>query len=325
MSNIFKEQVARKPDHYPWTNEFINAMWEGHWTPNEFNFRSDIQNFKVDLSEEERQVITKTLSAIGQIEIAVKKFWAKLGDTLPHPSIVDMGLVMAQIEVVHNRAYEKLLDVLQLNHFFEENLKLDIINGRVKYLKKYLEKNYTDDKKQFIYSLVLFTLFVENVSLFSQFYIISWFNRFKNVLKDTAQQVQYTAKEENLHAQIGIKLIQTIREEMPKLFDDELKEKITNEAKEAFKAESKIVDWILGDYEGERINKKILKEYIKSRINDSMIQIGFDKIFDIDESIIRDYEWMDEEVLGNTATDFFFKKPVEYAKKSQTFNSEDLF
>ena len=175
--NIFTEQVARKPDRYPWTNDFINAMWEGHWTPNEFNFRSDIQNFKADLTTEEQDVITKTLSAIGRIEIAVKKFWARLGDVLPHPSITDMGLVMAQIEVVHNRAYEKLLDVLQLNHFFEENLKLDIINGRVKYLKKYLEKNYQNNEKQFVYSLVLFTLFVENVSLFSQFYIISWFNR----------------------------------------------------------------------------------------------------------------------------------------------------
>ena len=75
-----------------------------------------------------------TRSRSGQIEIAVKKFWARLGDVLPHPSITDMGLVMAQIEVVHNRAYEKLLDVLQLNHFFEENLKLDIINGRVKHI-----------------------------------------------------------------------------------------------------------------------------------------------------------------------------------------------
>ena len=276
--NIFTEQVARKPDRYPWTNDFINAMWEGHWTPNEFNFRSDIQNFKADLTTEEQDVITKTLSAIGQIEIAVKKFWARLGDVLPHPSITDMGLVMAQIEVVHNRAYEKLLDVLQLNHFFEENLKLDIINGRVKYLKKYLEKNYQNNEKQFVYSLVLFTLFVENVSLFSQFYIISWFNRFRNVLKDTAQQVQYTAKEENLHAQIGIKLIQTIRQEMPELFDEELIQKIKFEANEAFSAESKIIDWILGDYSGERIDQYVLKEYIKQRINDSLSQIGIGKI-----------------------------------------------
>lgn len=322
---IFEEQIARKPNHYTFTEEFISAMWQGHWTPNEFNFNSDVHNFKVDFNEEEREVVTKTLSAIGQIEISVKKFWAKLGDNLPHPSIVDMGLVMANIEVIHNKAYEKLLDSLSLHEKFEENLKLDIISGRVKYLRKYLDKNYTDNKKQYIYSLILFTLFVENVSLFSQFYIISWFNRYKNSLKDTAQQVQYTAREENIHAQIGIKLINVIKSEYPELFDEELKTKVIQEAKEAFKAESKIIDWILSGYEGERLNSDILKEYVKSRINDSLRQIGFDSIYEINSSLVRDFEWMDEEVLGNSVTDFFHKRPVEYSKSSQVFTAEQLF
>lgn len=323
--NIFQEQVARKPNRYEWTDSFINSMWEGHWTPNEFNFRSDVQNFKVDLTEKERQVIIKTLSAIGQIEIAVKKFWSKLGDNLPHPSLVDLGLVMAHVEVIHNKAYEKLLDVLGLNKIFEDNLKLEIIAGRVKYLKKYLEKNYTDNRKQFVYSLVLFTLFVENVSLFSQFYIISWFNRHKNVLKDTAQQVMYTSREETIHSQIGIKLVQTIRMEFPELFDEEFTIRIQNEAISAFNAESNIIEWILGNYEDDNINVDILKEYIKSRINDSLIQIGIKKVFELDKNLIGSYVWMDEEVIGNNMTDFFEKRPVEYTKNSQTFDEDDLF
>lgn len=322
--SIFEEQIARKPDHYPWTTDFIDAMWAGHWTPNEFNFQSDIQNFKIDLKEEECEIITKTLSAIGQIEIAVKKFWSRLGDNLPHPSLTDMGLVMAHIEVIHNRAYEKLLNLLNLQGQFEENLKLDVILGRVNYLRKYLSKEYKDNHKQYIYSLILFTLFVENVSLFSQFYIISWFNRYKNVLKDTSQQIQYTAKEEMIHAQIGIKLIQTIRKEHSELFDEEMEEKILFEANEAFRAESKIIDWILGEYTGVRMSTDILKEYVKSRINDSLHQIGFRRIYKIDSDLVRDFEWMDEEILGNTSTDFFHKRPVEYVK-SQSVSAEDLF
>jgi ribonucleoside-diphosphate reductase beta chain len=322
--SIFEEQIARKPDNYPWTSDFIDAMWEGHWTPNEFNFHSDIQNFKIDLTEEERGVVIRTLSAIGQIEIAVKKFWSRLGDNLPHPSITDLGLVMAHIEVIHNRAYEKLLNVLHLHDAFEENLKLDVIGGRVKYLRKYLNKEYKDNRKQYIYSLILFTLFVENVSLFSQFYVVAWFNRYKNVLKDTAQQVQYTAKEEMVHAQVGIKLLQVIKKEHPELFDQELEDKIIHEAEEAFKAESKIIDWMLGEYSGTRINREVLKEYVKSRINDSLVQIGFKSIFEIDSSLVRDFEWMDEEILGNSATDFFHKRPVEYSK-SQSVSVADLF
>lgn len=327
MENLrmFDEQISRKPNKYKWSQEFIDSMWKGHWTPNEFTFSSDVQQFKTELSKQEKDVITKTLSAIGQIEVAVKKFWARLGDNLPHPSLNDLGLVMAGVEVIHNIAYEKLLTVLDMEHIFEENLKLDIIQGRVKYLKKYNEKNYEDKKKQYIYALILFTLFVENVSLFSQFYIILWFGRYKNVLKDTNQQVLYTKNEELIHAQVGIKIINVLKKEYPELFDSELKEKILHEAEEAFNCESKIVDWMLGDYSGERLNKDVLKEYIKYKLNDSLSQIGYGKPYKIDKNLHRDFEWMIEESLGNNATDFFHKRPVDYSKKSKSFNPEDMF
>jgi ribonucleoside-diphosphate reductase beta chain len=303
---LFEEQLSRKPNLYPWTQDFINAMWSGHWTPNEFNFQSDVHDYKINLSDEEREIVKSTLSAIGQIEVAVKKFWAKVGDNLPHPSINDLGAVMSHVEVIHNIAYEKLLNVLGLDHVFEENMELDIIKGRVKYLRKYTHKYYRDSKKQYLYALVLFTLFVENVSLFSQFYVINWFNRYQNVLKDTSQQVAYTAKEETIHALVGIKLINTIREEYPELFDEELEERIISEAKEAFVCESKIIDWILGEYEGEKLNKSILKELVKYRINNSLQQIGFNVVFEnIDETLIEEAQWFSEDVLGNTMTDFF--------------------
>lgn len=323
--NIFKEQIARKPDYYPWAQDYINAMWEGHWTPNEFSFTSDLHQYWTEMTDQEREVIKNALSAIGQIEISVKTFWAKLGNNLPHPSLMDLGLTMANIEVIHGIAYSKLLDILNLQGVFEENMKLDIINGRVKYLKKYLEKVYADNKKQYIYSIILFTLYVENVSLFSQFYIVNWFNRFRNLLKDTAQQIQYTAKEEQLHALAGIKIVNTIREEFPELFDEELENRIIHEAEESFNAESKIIDWMLGDYEGEYLSKDILKEYVKQRINDSIQQIGFRQIFDTSEYLLEQSAWMEEDLNANAMTDFFHKRPVEYAKKNQAISAETIF
>lgn len=322
---LFEEQISRKPNLYPWTQPYIDAMWAGHWTPNEFNFNSDVQQFITELNEEEKEIVKKTLSAIGQIEVAVKTFWQRLGTNLPHPSINDLGCVMANIEVIHNIAYEKLLVALGLEELFQENLKLDIIQGRVKYLKKYLDKNYDDKKKQYIYSIILFTLFVENVSLFSQFYIMLWFGRFKNVLKDVNQQVLYTKNEELIHGQIGSKIINILRSEYSELFDKDLEKKILAEAKEAFEAESKIIDWILGDYSGKRINANIVKEYIKHRINDSLAGIGYPEIYMIDENLYRDFEWMNEEILGNNATDFFHKRPVDYSKKHTSFNASELF
>jgi len=323
--SIFEEQISRKPNKYPWTDSFVSAMHNGFWTDKEFSFKSDIQHFKTVLTDQEREIIIRTLSAIGQIEVAVKTFWAKLGENLPHPSLQDLGYVMANTEVIHNQAYERLLDVLGLNDTFEENLKLEWIQGRVKYLKKYTHRFYKDSKKQYLYALILFTLFVENVSLFSQFYIINWFNTKKNVLKDTNQQVCYTRNEELIHALVGIKIVNTIREEHPELFDEELEEKITQEAQEAFKAESKIVDWMINGIDEEGLSAPILKEFIKNRINESLLQIGFKKAFDIDESLIADTMWFDEQLLGNNMVDFFNSKPTEYSKSDKSFDEDELF
>lgn len=322
---IFDEQITRKPDHYPWTQDFIEAMHNGFWTHREFNFQSDIQDFKVKLTNQEKDIITRALSTIGQLEISVKKFWAKIGDNLPHPSINDMGYVMANVEVVHGDAYERLLEVLGIDDTFEEILKLDMIKGRVNYLRKHLHKFHSDNKKQFIYSLILFTLFVENIALFSQFYTISWFGRYRNVLKDTNKQVEYTSREENLHAIIGIKLINVIRSEYPEIFDDELEAKILYEAKEAVKYECQIIEWIVNGYDHEKLSSDILKEFVKNRMNESLKQIGYNSIFDVDKDMITKTVWFDEQVLGNNMTDFFHSRPVEYSKKSQCFSEEDLF
>ena len=322
---LFEEQIARKPDLYPWTKQFIDAIWKGFWTPDEFNFRSDYSQFKTDLTPQEQEVIVRTMSAIGQIEIAVKSFWADVGNNLPHPSIKDLGYAMANSEVIHNLAYEKILEVLHLTHVFEENLNVDVIKGRVDYLRKYNKKVYDDDRKQYVYSIALFTLFVENVSLFSQFYIIMHMNRNKAVMKDCAQQVQYTRNEEMLHAQVGIKLIQTLKEEYPELFDDELIERIKQESIDALKAESKVIDWIMDGYTAPGLSADILKSFIAKRMAESMDQIGIDSsdiVYDDDH--IKETFWFDEELYGANMTDFFQKRPVEYAK-GQGISADDLF
>ena len=322
---LFEEQIARKPDLYPWTKQFIEAIWKGFWTPEEFNFRSDYSQFKTDLTPEEQQVVVKTMSAIGQIEIAVKSFWADVGNHLPHPSIKDLGYAMANSEVIHNMAYEKILDVLHLTHVFEENLNEKVIRGRVDYLRKYNEKVYADDKKQYIYSIMLFTLFVENVSLFSQFYIIMHLNRNKAVMKDCAQQVQYTRNEEMLHAQVGIKLIQTLREEYPELFDEELQARVQEECIEALKAESKVIDWIMDGYSAPGLSADILKAFIAKRMSESIDAIGFDSSEIVyDKALSDETFWFDEELYGANMTDFFQKRPVEYAK-GKGISVDDLF
>ena len=197
--------------------------------------------------------------------------------------------------------------------------------NRVNYLNKYVDRVYEDDRKQFLYSLILFTLFTENVSLFSQFYTILGFNRFKAVLKDTANVVQYTSKEENLHAEGGMALVNQIRAEHPELFDADLESRILEEAQVALDAEHGLIKWILQGFDNEFLSESILNNYLKNRVNESMRRIGFAFEFPVNQDELEVTAWMDEEVYASALSDFFHKKPIDYAKSTKSFTAEELF
>lgn len=315
---LFEQQIARKPNLYPWTKDFIHAMWDGSWNAQMFSFDSDVSDFRLKMTDHERLIVTRCLAAIAQIEVQVKKFWARLGDNLPQPSIDSLGIVMAGIEEIHNDAYEKLLDKMGMSSIFEENLNVPAIANRVKYLTKHNQKVYGDDKKQYIYSLILFTLFTENVSLFSQFYIILWMNRFQNRLKDASQQVKYTRNEELLHAQAGMKIVNTLRQEYPQYFDKDLEAKIIEECYVAYKAECQLVDWMLGDYNAPNLNAEILKTFVATRLNESLEGIGYKPQFKIDPQLEAKTFWMTEGIYAPPKVDFFHGEPTTYTQSDDT-------
>lgn len=317
---LFDTNTTRWPDQYAdLVRPYIKAMRDGFWTAEKFTFDSDKKDYFNVLSDQERGIIERTLAAIAQIEVKVKEFWSLLGRTLRHPSMSDLGITMANVEVIHNEAYEKLLMVLGLQGAFLKNMEVPALANRVKYLNKHADKTFANDRKQFIYSLILFTLFVENVSLFSQFYIILNFNRFKSttsqqVLKDTANQVKYTRNEELLHAQAGIAIINQLRKEYPELFDAELEAKVKEECQEAYSAEAKLIDWMLDDYEGEKLDPYILRSYVADRLNQSLVAIGYEPQFNVSEEALRDTFWMVEGQFAPARVDFFNSDPIGYSQ-----------
>lgn len=324
--DIFRERLQYKPFEYGnITTPLVDSMWASHWTHHEFNFKSDVQDFLVNVSEEEREVIKRSALLISQIEVAVKSYWGRLGELLPKPEIADMGAVFSEVEVKHSMAYSRILEVLSLNNEFEKLFSIDVVNNRVKYLNKYKDKRYGDNKKNILYSLILYTIFTEAVTLFSQFYILLGFSRFRGIFKDISNVVQYTSKEEEIHARGGIELINVIISENPDLFDSEFKKRIYEETKEACEAEDKLIDWVLQGYENEFVSEHILKKYIRYRFNEYLSRIGINKPYKINQEDIDKFIWMEEEILAPSLTDFFNKRPIDYAKANKSFDPEDIF
>jgi ribonucleoside-diphosphate reductase beta chain len=130
--DIFKKRVNLKPYEYPNLAEYVDAIRHSYWVHTEFNFTSDIQDFKVLLDDKERTAVQRAMLAISQIEIAVKTFWGDIYKKMPKPEIGAVGATFAESEVRHADAYSNLLKVLGLNDEFESLMEVPAIRKRIK-------------------------------------------------------------------------------------------------------------------------------------------------------------------------------------------------
>ncbi|WP_438964671.1 ribonucleotide-diphosphate reductase subunit beta [Winogradskyella sp.] len=324
-TNIFEKRVNLKPYEYPALNEYVDAIRHSYWIHSEFNFTSDIQDFKTRLTIVEQNAIKNTMLAISQIEVAVKSFWGDIYHKMPKPEIGSVGATFAESEVRHHDAYSHLLEILGLNNEFKRLKKNPVIMRRVHYLETALKNAKSDDNKEYAESILLFSLFIEHVSLFSQFLIIMAFNKHKNMLKGISNVVEATSKEEQIHGDFGIDVIRIIKDENPTWFGEEYNTIVKVMCDEAFESESKIIDWIFEAGELDFLPKNVINEFIKNRFNNSLESIGIDKIFDIDESLLEQTEWFDDEIIGTKHGDFFVKRSINYSKRTKSITSDDLF
>ena len=323
--NIFERRMTLKPYEYPELYDYVPAIRHSYWIHSEFNFTSDIQDFKTHLSETEKSAIKNAMLAISQIEVAVKSFWGDIYHKVPKPEVGAVGATFAESEVRHTDAYSHLLEILGLNNEFKNLKKNPVIMKRVRYLESALISSKSESEREYTESVLLFSLFIEHVSLFSQFLIIMAFNKHKNMLKGISNVVEATSKEEQIHGDFGIDLIKIIKNENPEWFDIIYENRIQDMCKNAFEAESAIIDWIFEKGELEFLPKSQIKEFIKDRFNRSLNSIGVDKVFETNESLLQETEWFNDEIIGTKHGDFFVKRSINYSKRTQSITGHDLF
>jgi ribonucleoside-diphosphate reductase beta chain len=323
--DIFSKRTNLKPYEYPNLNEYVDAIRHSYWVHTEFNFTSDIQDFKVHLDKKEKTAVKRAMLAISQIEVAVKSFWGDIYKRMPKPEIGNVGATFAESEVRHADAYSHLIQLLGLNAEFETLMEVPAIRRRIKYLEKSISNSKSVENKDYFESVVLFSMFVENVSLFSQFLVMLSFNKHKNMLKGISNAVEATSKEENIHAEFGFDLVNLIKQENPSWWTEGLQEDLINATMEAFEAETEIIDWIFEEGDLDFLTKSQTMEFIKHRFNLSLNSIGLESIFEINEALLETTEWFDDEILTTKHTDFFNKRSINYSKKSKSITSNDLF
>ena len=324
-TDIFSERTQLKPYEYTDFLDYKDAIRNSYWVHTEFNFSGDVQDFKVNTTPAEKTVIKRTMLAIAQIEVQVKTFWSDIYEEMPKAEIGSVGMTFAESEVRHMDAYSHLLDVLGITEDFEQVTEVPAIKNRIEYLDECLKSTQSEDKEEYVMNILLFSMFVEHVSLFSQFLIMTSFDKYEKKFKGISNAVEATSKEEQIHGLFGVELVDTIRDENPDLFDDAFEAEIQEACQQAYEAEMDILDWIFHEGELEFLPREHIDEFLKGRFNQSLENVGVNPLFETDDDLLDETRWFDEDIMMTKDNDFFSKRSTTYNKHTQSVTAEEMF
>ena len=323
--DIFAERTQLKPYEYREFVDYTEAIRNSYWVHTEFNFDGDVQDFKVNTTPAEKTVIKRSMMAIAQIEVQVKTFWSDIYEQMPKPEVGNVGMTFAESEVRHMDAYSHLLDILGIEEAFEEINEEPAIKDRIEYLDNCLEHATTDDKQGYVMGILLFSSFIEHISLFSQFLIMTSFDKYEKKFKGIANAVEATSKEEQIHGLFGIELVEKVKEENPELFDEDFESEIKEACQEAYEAEMGILDWIFEDGELDFLPRAHVDAFLRDRFNQTLEDVGVETMFETDDELVEETRWFDEDIMMTKDNDFFSKRSTTYSKHTTSVTADDMF
>jgi len=301
-----------KPFEYQIAFDFYKDQHRAHWLADEVPLASDLNDWKLKLTEPEKSLIGNILKSFAQTEVHVNDYWStKVSVWFPKPEIQAMARVFADFESIHAEAYARLNEELGLDDF-KAFLEDETSKAKIERLIETPGETIEDRA----ISLAIFSAFTEGVNLFSSFAVLMSF-QLRNLMKGTGQIVEWSVRDESLHSKAGCWLFRTLLEEQPELNTDELREKIIEACHLSVQLEFDFIDkaFEMGSIEG--LNKEQLKNFIKARANEKMIELGYKSIYnDIDPNLLKQIEWFGHLTSGKTQQDFFAGRVTNYSKST---------
>ncbi len=317
---LFDERIAYKPFEYP---EYYNEGWlkqaQAFWLHTEIPMSGDVKDWNEKLNDKEKHLVGNILLGFAQTECAVSDYWTQnVVSWFPKHEIQQMAMMFGSQETIHAVAYSYLNETLGLEDFeafLHEPATADRFDNLVAYSG--------DDPVGIGKSLAVFSAFAEGVSLYSAFAVLYSF-QLRNLLKGIGQQMKWSVRDESLHSRMGCRLFRHMCEEKDFL-KDKCRDHILDAAVTMVDLEEKYIDKMfeMGDIEG--ISAYDLKQFIRKRANEKLVELGYVKHFDYDKKAASNLDWFYHLTGGHTHTDFFAIRPTDYSKANEGEDFEDIW
>ena len=324
--DITKERIIYKPFEYPQAFEYYMKQQQAHWLWTEVPMMSDVNDWKQNLTEAEKNIVGSILKGFAQTETVVNDYWSNLVTKwFRKPEIIAMAVTFGCFETIHAEAYSLLNEELGLDNF-SEFLEDETTMAKIENLMN-VRDSFEGEKDwhEIAKSLAIFSAFTEGVNLFSSFAILLSF-KMRNKLKGVGQIVEWSIRDESMHSDAGCWLFRTLLEEKPELKTPELETAINEAALLSLQLELDFIEKVyeMGDLEG--CSKDDLISFIKHRVNTKMGDLGYRPIVNgIDVKAIERMKWFDHLSAGKQHTDFFANRVTNYSKGVQEWDTATLF
>lgn len=311
MSRITTTKKTYTVD-YPAAVEFRNKQANIFWTPEEIKVGKDKQDILVNMTESERHGVITTLKLFTKYELIIgEEFWmTKVMKNFPRPEIQSMASLFGAIELsVHAPFYAKLNEELNLatDEFYNSYTEDPVLKDRIDFLDDILAS------EDLPYAMAAFT-FIEGAVLYSSFAYLKHFQTAgKNKLLNVVSGINFSARDEALHAEGSAWLTRTLIQEMGDQIDlAEFENKVKLVAQKVYEHEQKIIEKIFekGDIDG--ITEAQLDAFVKSRINICMQNLGFKNLYKVTHNPIA--ETFYKSINGYAMNDFFVSIGNQYER-----------
>ena len=312
MSKLTEPRHFYKPFEYPQAFEYYKNQHRAHWLADEVPLASDLNDWRLNLNESEKNLIGNILKSFAQTEVHVNDYWSsKISQWFPKPEVVAMASAFGAFEAIHAEAYARLNDELGLDNF-QAFMEDEASRNKIERLLE----TPSDTIEEKALALAIFSAFTEGVNLFSSFAILMSF-QLRNMLKGTGQIVEWSVRDESLHSTAGCWLFRTLMQESPELDTVEMRNNVIEACNISVKLEFDFIDkaFEMGEIEG--LNKDQLKNFIKARANDKIKELGYNPVYnDIDPALLKQMEWFSHLTSGKTHQDFFANRVTDYSKST---------
>ncbi|MDP1930711.1 MAG: ribonucleotide-diphosphate reductase subunit beta [Gammaproteobacteria bacterium] len=308
------------PFKYDWAWQKYLDGCSNHWMPQEVNMNADIALWKskTGLTDDERLIVKRNLGFFATADsLVANNLVLAVYRLITNPECRQYILRQAFEEAIHTHAYQYCIESLAMDEGEIFNMYHEVpsvarkASWGLKYTKELSDPNFNTGTREtdqaLLKNLIAFYCCLEGIFFYCGFTQILSMGR-RNKMTGTSEQFQYILRDESMHLNFGIDMINQIKLENPGLWTDKMKEEATQMILQATQLEIEYARdtmprGVLG------MNAVMMEEYLQFIANRRLVQIGLPEQF---KGVKNPFPWMSEIMDLRKEKNFFETRVIEY-------------